>query len=1000
MKDLFFWLQWKSSYRTLYVALLILFLASIASVVFAYMYGDIYTIGWNTTGEWKNITLSLDVFSVNQFDISQESQQYLLQKRYIPGNLTIHPWISYTHLAVILVAFVCFLTIISYLDLWLYIAGMTLFIFFIVSMHTEQIGIFGLFNRIPTAAILIIFGGITYYFNAYGKNIGLFIRLGVLSITTILFITAILFSSQINVPLLYVANYSITIPIIISILFMFVVGYDILQFLVVITSFGKSEFKTSSNSIWSFIIIGALYIGNLYLVYYNPDFIKEMGIVLLRPFAVLAISAILGIWLFEMKEDVKSVIPFKPLGAILYLTIGIITFSTIAFGYATANDALITTLEYSALYIQIGMGLGIFLYVITNFWNRYKKQEEVYKQFYITYQVPFFVGRGMGWVIVMYFVFSSNRFVFNSGKAGYYNNVADIYLYTEQDDLAVSFYKQAYTYEFQNQRTNYSLGNFYEQRNDKENAFKFYESTLVKKPTQYAYASLSSFYINNNQLFPAMFMLQDGLKKYPNDPHLLNNLGYLYTKFDSSDSAVYYFTRAAALTDDDIPKANLLTYFGAQGKFAECAAIIKEENAKPSETYLANKIGVATLQGKKEATVLPAYLLSDTTLTSGSFTYLYNYTFNKLAEQDTLLDYTLERYTRYADNAFYIPNLLYAKAVHLYYSQTNVDQAMILMRSIIDIDKAPVYIITLAHWQLKAGLFQQAYDTYDMLKMHPDQRMVAYKCLAAMDYGDVASVRETIKILTGSQIGEVASIAATLQASIEKPSPDHYKVLTDKQKVQCLHYHTLSAPEFILFKNMIEDPIQSLLLDLQHIQALNEQHNYAAALSAWNALNKPSGTPEEIIAQANLEYLKILAGYKQWDALAKELKTIPLLTKDLGYKDYFTALTLQNSKDSLQALPYYKLAVAKIGYVLQLQLDYARYVSSTIDEVQGLEKLIEAKKVIAYSKPLSMAYIEACIHLGLYKSAEDELQNISSTLSLAEITAIQSRFFTASAIPE
>ncbi len=999
MKDLFFWLQWKSSYRALYVALLILFVASIAAVAVASIYGDLYTIGWDSAGEWRNITLSLDVFQINQFDIAQESQQYLLQKRYVPGNVTIHPWVSYTYAAVILVAFICFLTVVSYLDIWLYIAGMAFFLFFIVSMHTEQLGIFGLYNRLPTVFVLISFGGLTYYFNAYGKNISLFTRLGCLSSIALLFIAVILFGSKIDVPFLYVSNYSITIPVIISILFMFVVGYDILKFLVVITSFGKSEFKTSGNSIWSFIVIGALYIANLYLVYYKPAFIEEMGIVLLRPFAVLAVSGILGIWLFEMKQDVSSVIPFKPLGAILYLAFGIITFSTISFGYATANDALITTLEYSALYIQIGMGLGIFLYVVVNFWNKYKKQEEVYKQFYITYQMPFFVGRGMGWVIVMYFVFSTNRFVFYSGKAGYYNNVADIYLHTGQDDMAKLFYEQAYMYEFQNQRTCYTLGNFYEQRNDKTNAFKYYESALAKKPNAYAYATLSAFYTNNNQLFPAMFMLQDGLKKYPNDPHLLNNLGYLYTKFSSSDSAVYYYTKASALTDDDIPLANLLTYYGAQGKFIECDAVLKNEKAKPSDTYSANKIGVATLQGKKEAAALPDHFLTDTTLTSGTFTYLYNYTFNKLANKDTLLDFILQRLSKYPDNDFYKPNLLYAKAMHLYYSQTNTGKAMELLQEIIELDKAPVYIITLADWQLKAGLFEQAYETYNMLITYPDQRMVAYKCLAAMEAGNSNIVRETIQELTKSLTPQIASMAKTLQTSMGKPSVASYTALSNKQKVQCLHYHILSAPEFILFKNTINNPIQSLLLDLKQIQMLTEQHNYTAALEAWNDLNKPADTPEEIIAEANLEYLKILAGFKQWDVLTKELKTTILLTKDQGYVDYFTALSLQDSKDSLKALSYYKNAVAKIGYVPQVQIDYATYVGSKIDEVKGVEILIEAKKIISYSKPLSMAYIEACIHLGLYKSAEDELQNISPMLTDAEIASIKSRFFTA-ALPE
>lgn len=993
MKDLFFWLQWKSSYRTLYVALLILFLASITSVVFAYLYGDIYTIGWNTTSEWKNIALSLDVFQINQFDISQESQQYFLLNRYSAGDLTIHPWLSYTFISFVLIAFVVLLTVISYVDLWLYIAGMMMFAFFIVSMQLEQLGIFGLYNRLPTVLTLIAFGSLTYYFNSYGKQISLFKRLFSIAGLLIALISLILFGSSIEVPLLYVANYAIVIPIIICIIFMLMVAYDILQFLVILTSYGKSEYKPSGNSIWSFMILGTIYLTNLFLIYFQPDFIKAMDIVLLQPIAVLIVSAILGIWLFEMKEEVAGVLPFKPLGAILYLAIGIIAFGTIAFGYATANDALTTTLEKSALYIQLGMGIGIFVYVISNFWNKYKKQVEVYKHFYIAYQVPFFVGRGFGWAIIMYFVFTSNRFVYFSGKAAYYNNVADVYLYTGQDVLAESFYKESFTQEFQNQRCNYSLANFYEQRDDKTNAFKYYENSLNKKPSVFAYASLSNFYIKNNQLFPAIFMLQDGLKDYPKNPQLLNNLGYLYTRFNTPDSAAYFFSKAAGYSNDDIPLANMLAYFGSAGKFEACDVIIKNEPSKPSATFIANKIGVNTLQGKSDISEIPQSVGTDSILNAETFTLLYNYTINQLSKPDTTLDQKLQKFSEVADNEAYKVNLLYAKALHLYYSKTNVSEAFILLEQVVELDRSPVFTITLADWQLKAGLYQQAYERYQTLIAYSDQRIVARKCLAAMEYGNDQSVSDIVIELAKSQTPQVATIGKTLKAALSKPAFHAYDSLSNQEKAQCLHYHSLPKAELSLFKNSIQDPVQALILDIEQIEKLNNQQEFEAAMSLWNGLNKSIEVPPNVLAQGNLEYLKILVGLKQWDVLKKELKSTALLSKDLGYIDYFSALALKDGKDSAAAKPYFERAIQRIGYVPAVQIDYANYLAKMTGEVEAVEQLVEAKKFISYSKPLSMAYIDACITLGLFKSAENELDAAASTLTDAEIAAIKNKFY-------
>jgi len=999
MKDLIFWLRWKRSYRALYVALLILFVLSIVAAGLAYIYGDTYTIGWTSTGEWKNITLALDVFDINQFSIQQESQQYLLQQRYVPGDVTIHPWISYAYLAAVMAAFILILTVISYLEIWLYVFGMGLFMLFLVTMHTEQLGIFGMYNRIPLAISLLFFCGLTFYFNAYGKHISLFVRIGLIKILTLAFALLLFYGSSIDYPILYASNYSITIPIILSIIFMLIVGYDFMQFLVVVTSYGRSEYKTSGNSIWNFIIIGGLYLTNLFIVYFKPAFIGDLDLVFIQPFIVLAISAIIGIWMFAYKPEVTDNIPFNPLGAILFLALGIITFATIALGYITSNDALITTLETSALYIQIGMGLGIFLYVIINFWNKYKKQEEVYKIFHTTYQVPFFVGRSVGWAIIMYFFFSANSFVYKSSLAAYYNHVGDVYLFTEQNDLAKSHYEEAYTYEFQNQRTSYTLGNFYQKQNDKNNSFEYLQACLNKNPTPYAYAGLSTFYINNDQLFPAMFMLKDGLQKYPNNPYLLNNIGYLYTLFEQIDSSAYFYSKALEYTTDEIPAANLLAYYGSKGNFTKCDTIINTYKNNSSVAYLANKIGISTMSGIKNnpPIEIPASIVADTLIDAYSYTFLYNYAFNKLDQQDSLLHKILDRYIQNPENEFYKANLMYAKAIQLYYSQTNIPAALSILDELVHTNQTPLYVITLADLQLKAGLHEEAAETYKLLVSYPDQRMVAYRCLATFEGKNKSDVHETLNELSKSLNPQSAEIAKTLLQAERNPTLEIYKGLSDKEKVQCLHYHTLSPAEYIQYRNVIQDSTQSVLFDIQVIKNLNKKKEYASAMSVWNNMSKPESVPASIIAEANLEYLQILAGLQQWEAVQTEAEKISLLHKDEGYRDYFLALSEQHSKDSAQALSHYQAAIAKVGYSEQVQIDFAKYIAATKGDVDALEQLVNAKKIILYSTPLSLAYIDVCLRLGLYKSAEDELNEIRSDLTDQQIDHIKSRFYMAQA---
>ncbi|HEY8402281.1 MAG TPA: hypothetical protein VIK89_13525, partial [Cytophagaceae bacterium] len=537
MKDLFFWNNWHKYNKTTYNILLGLFLFSLVLYTLAYFFGESFAISFATVKEFETLKTIVDEFTSAMLTFSVDADTYITKQRFYAEEIQLLPANSYTYLILVFIAILFLLTIITYLELIFYVAGMLVFLVFIVTMNTELLAIFNTEKNVFTIALFLLYGGASYYFYAFNKNISFVKRLLTFTAITILAAVAIAIGSDTSHPFVFIANFSIGIPILLTIVFIITIAFDIVQGFLYITTLSKSG--GGKNSLINFSVITILYLVNLLFLLLKKMLYIDWDILYLHPLLILPISAVIGIYAVRQRAPLSSkLISFNPLGAFLYLGLAIIAFTTIAYALITYNHPLIEAFEYAIIYTHLGFGFIYFLYILINFGDYFSKGLPIYKVAYQPRRTPFFLVRGMGVVIALALLFRSNAFAYYLALSGYYNAGGDAYKIADDLTLAKEYYKNGVRYEYQNPRSNFSVAYLAQQEGDQKTAQEYYTRSLIKHPTVQTYINLSNLYYEQNMLFPAIFTLKDGLIRYPESAEIHNNLGILYNETKLLDSTV------------------------------------------------------------------------------------------------------------------------------------------------------------------------------------------------------------------------------------------------------------------------------------------------------------------------------------------------------------------------------------------------------------------------------------------------------------------------------
>jgi hypothetical protein len=700
MYRLFFWQNWSKTEKLICLAILTVLLLSMVFLGVCWYQGLDNVVHWDVLSELDEIPTVVDSFSDRQLKYTINGNAYIVKERFLASVMQPNTWATYVFSGFFVFGLNLLLAVFSALPRYWFLGGMVALAGVLITFRLENV--FNLTSQAGFLGVFAGFAGLAFFFNNYAVTAGFIKRLGGFLLLTIIGMGIIQYFSKINQPFLAVASYGLLSAIVITILFIVLISHEILASLVWIVSNSGIRGKSSLNQ---FLIVSSIYLLNILLIYLERHKYIDWNILVISPIVLFAISTILGIWGFRNVTEESDNFNFRTIGAWLYFGLAIIATATISLAYATGNDPLIDALQSFIIAAHVVMGLAFFLYVVLNFIQAMQKGLPIHRILYKPQFLELSLFRLGALVGIVTLLSLKNFYAYYQANAGYYNAIADYYKAVHDLPYAEAFYKEAMHNDVRNHKSNYALATLAMEVNDKDNTGAFLKNALEKNPSPYAYAGLSRVLQEKDMFFDALFTMQEGVKKFPNNQQLLTNLAWLYEKTKVTDSTFYYLNRAKEnCTNCDLADANLLAFRLKYGKSDSLKD--GEQKAEASAGLLANQS--ATINGRKDIDPAIIKFGSDSALNVSQFALLYNLT-TKATVKAPLLSKDLQKIQQKAANQGFYEDLEFAIASQNYYREDKIEGIKRLTILANDSTrKKQLYNQVVGMWYLQQGVFDKA----------------------------------------------------------------------------------------------------------------------------------------------------------------------------------------------------------------------------------------------------------------------------------------------------
>jgi Flp pilus assembly protein TadD len=974
MHPLLFWKDWYKSHKTIWFILCGVFLFALGYMWFAYFQGTHGIVEWERMQEQKIIETPVHEFRVGPFQLSVPGESYVIFEYLEGGDVRHNRVASGIFLTILVIAAVVLLTIITTLKKFWYFAGVGLFVAFVFSLQLDVPVVFGIRGYTIPIGVSAIFVALSYYFKSFRSSTGLGARLLCFAIVAAVCGIAIALFSQVPYPLLHIVATAYLSGLILTIVFMLMVAHEIVASFVYVASQGKSK------SLRHFLMISVVYFVNVFLTCFHEMGVIDWDFIYINLYLLLTTSALLGIWGFRLREPVyESILPFRPLGAFLYLALAAICFATIGQLLGNGNDAALKIVRDIIIFSHTGYGIIFMTYFISNFIVMMADNLPVYKLIYKPNRMPYFTFRLAGLIATLAFVFYSDyrQYVFH-GLAGFYNYIADLYVLQGRDLLAQDFYDESRRYGFQTHRANYALGKMKSARINFEGAHYNYDLANARRPSEFSLVNKGNLYLWEKEYFPAIKAYRHGKEIMPNSAALANNLGYAYGKVHSLDSATWFINEA---------RQHLLTKNAAEGNFLALAAVeylpIRADSVvklfnNESPVVASNALALATLFNQEIST--NADPLAQHHLNLYSATLLNNYTIRHARTIDTTFISQVNRIASDSLNFDY-SEALKATLAHAYYHRGNVTKALEILAELAFVSQSyrGKYNYIMGLWALDQGNPEIASGYFMHAETADYKDSKFYNAIALTEAGNVFDAYVAWDSVARRGDPSEQEIAKRMQRILGLTQSQALQ-LDDPEKYQYCRYK-IGLSDTTFFDRLTNtfnsaDYKAQALLDMAKRQF--RAQNLAPAIRYLNQISGLELTSRQLYEDVRFTELLMLAWRREGQLLATQInKGVEFGAGHELEKMWYTALISEMSGDLETAERNYRIVGTWNPYFEEGIIAAANFLRTRYPEsLDAYSVLVEAIQVNHNSYRLLLAYLEEAERLGFDEYAASARQRL------------------------
>ena len=1003
MENLIFWREWSKTPRFLYTFLLVVFLGTLGWFLYAYVQGAEGPHSWKVNSELDIVRVKLNSYKKGIFEIPLEGASYVVKEGFETTDNPINFIVRYAYGGLILLAMCFLLTVISSLKRLWYGIGMALFMLFLA-----WLGFGYLEMNIGERGLLIVsialYGVASYYFQSFGKHLGLLPRLLAFVVITAGLATWISFATPVKHPVLYLTSFGWVIPIVLTMIFITMVSHDVLYgFFHLITKYNPGN---PTNRI-HFGIISVIYLGNLVLIY-----LKDRGNINLDIFYIdlqwlLALSAILGIWGFRLRGvTIRKFISFNPQGGLLYLSMGIVAFATLAFYQSTGNDGINSVMRDVILYSHIGYGVGFVFYVYVNLAAYMGRKVDVTQIAYQGEVIPHPMLRIIGVVFIFGFYSAANQIQRSQLLAGHYSNIAETYKANGNQRLTTEYYKIATQYFMYTYQPQYALGSLKRRQINPSETIEHFQRAILSYPTPYAYARLAQVYSENERDDEVILTLRQGVQKFPKSMELHNNLALAYSRTAIKDSTIYYFEKAEALAGKStIPTNNLLAYLAAnKSKNFDPKKLNEQGQTKQDIVTKGNRLALYNIYQTSYQQPLDDSLKVNPVLDNKKFTYIYNYLLNRTGKRDNkAIDSVLVKEVRKIEqnkaNRDFVYFLQYVRACFQYYGG-NVSKGIQILSAIPTTKTSGYYNVVLGLWLLEQGAYQTAISYLETAKQLKNTQADIYRGIALSEKGDIkaaAALWQELMIKNAQAKGVAKkqdSVALVLASKVMEAFSDTIALNTDEQKFILIHYRRkfLNDENISSAYNAIQSPNYKTWAAADLINHYLDKGNVSKADEIYKTL-KVRELTDYIKGEINHAYLRLLNAQEKNDLILNVIEQLNLGTLYRNKKPYFLGMAWYRIGDHKKAEQYFKQALMAAPFSEEVVLDIADFYLKAKKNIDKAYLVVtNAVRRNPHSLVLQKSYAMRALEMGLDTYADLALKTIKDMTSEVDFKAFEEKY--------
>ena len=554
-------------------------------------------------------------------------------------------------------------------------------------------------------------------------------------------------------------------------------------------------------------------------------------------------------------------------------------------------------------------------------------------------------------------------------------------------DLAEEYYLEASTYEYQNHRSNYAMATLARMKNDRYDEAFYFRNALLKKPSEFSYVNLSNIYLKNDQYFDGLFELRDALSEYPDSYHVLNNLGYFYSRTDITDSSFYYFD----LSDKNkwnatVPASNI---YGLLAKAQVNIPIDSLEGIYPIKDDLAgiaNKLAMQNQFGNPNSEFISDPQVVKYNYDAASFAYLYNKGLNMLKSENPAYFNDLLDYADSSGIDLYISRIRVLTSLNRYFNHQVTESFRLLYElgemSVLNDE----YFSMLGILALDLNSPRLAIDYFERTSTQINDKYRLNLAIAYLESGMLGQAEEAFQSLRNSEDASVSAVSREYLSLYDLYSDADLDSIDDEKKYLVYHY-MLNKQDTSRVADLLASIRNTAIKDLIRLEQAWDMirvSKFQSAFKHFSAIEATQLIPELKVDYGKIKYLMAVNGLID----SREIPETGQLKSDHPLFLYDQLLYSQINADKQDSLnldsvfnklatwdPFFEEGVMAATEYFKNERKQANY---------SYNLLVNALSVNSYSIPLNKYFIQYCLEEGLVDFAKNRLDFMESFMEKAE----------------